>query len=145
MQIDFTEGRLAVKLDPSGQLLSSFIALTNRVLGQFREEERKRIGVHTCPGGDGDSTHSADVDYSGLLPSLFSLDIGEFYILDYCARQKIAGTHLNTFDTCILSPASHSTASKIFRSFRMATPKHSPSRNSDMQKSDGTYLHCMGS
>ena len=94
VQIDFTEGRLAVKLDPSGQLLSSFIALINRVLGQFREEERKRIGVHTCPGGDRDSTHSADVDYSGLLPSLFSLDVGNFYILDYCARLKIAGTHL---------------------------------------------------
>jgi 5-methyltetrahydropteroyltriglutamate--homocysteine methyltransferase len=39
VQIDFTEGRLAVKLDPSGQLLSSFIALINRVLDQFNEEE----------------------------------------------------------------------------------------------------------
>jgi len=80
VQIDFTEGRLAVKLDPSGQLLSSFIALINRVLDQFNEEERKRIGVHTCPGGDRDSTHSADVDYSGLLPSLFSLNLGSFYM-----------------------------------------------------------------
>ena len=65
MQIDFTEGRLAVKLDSSGQLLSSFIALINRVLDQFNEEERKLIGVHTCPEGDRDSTLSADVDYSG--------------------------------------------------------------------------------
>jgi 5-methyltetrahydropteroyltriglutamate--homocysteine methyltransferase len=80
VQIDFTEGRLAVKLDPSGQLLSSFILLINRVLSQFSAEERKRIGVHTCPGGDCDSTHSADVDYSGLLPSLFSLDVGNFYM-----------------------------------------------------------------
>jgi len=80
VQIDFTEGRLAVKLDPSGQLLSSFIALINRVLSQFSAEERKRIGVHTCPGGDRDSTHSADVDYAGLLPSLFSLDVGNFYM-----------------------------------------------------------------
>lgn len=80
VQIDFTEGRLAVKLDPSGQLLSSFIALINRVLGQFSEEERKRIGIHTCPGGDRNSTHSADVDYSGLLPSLFGLDVGNFYM-----------------------------------------------------------------
>src|SRR3990170_6964910 len=30
VQIDFTEGRLAVKLDPSGQLLESFIDLNNR-------------------------------------------------------------------------------------------------------------------
>jgi 5-methyltetrahydropteroyltriglutamate--homocysteine methyltransferase len=80
VQIDFTEGRLAVKLDPSGQLLSSFIELINRVLGQFSEEDRKRIGIHTCPGGDRDSTHSADVDYSGLLPSLFRIDVGNFYM-----------------------------------------------------------------
>jgi 5-methyltetrahydropteroyltriglutamate--homocysteine methyltransferase len=80
VQIDFTEGRLAVKLDPSGKLLASFIALINRVLDQFSEEERKRIGVHTCPGGDRDSTHSADVDYSGLLSSLLSLDVGSFYM-----------------------------------------------------------------
>src|SRR5262249_37258877 len=32
VQVDFTEGRLAVKLDPSGQLLASFIDLNNRVL-----------------------------------------------------------------------------------------------------------------
>jgi 5-methyltetrahydropteroyltriglutamate--homocysteine methyltransferase len=80
VQIDFTEGRLAVKLDPSGQLLASFIDLNNQVLAQFSAEERRRIGVHTCPGGDQDSTHSADVDYAALLPSLFSLDAGTFYI-----------------------------------------------------------------
>jgi 5-methyltetrahydropteroyltriglutamate--homocysteine methyltransferase len=34
----------------------------------------------TCPGGDQDSTHSADVDYVGLLPGLFSLNAGAFYI-----------------------------------------------------------------
>src|SRR3989442_7246035 len=80
VQIDFTEGRLAVKLDPSKQLLSAFVALTNRVLERFTRAERKRIGVHTCPGGDKDSTHSADVDYGQLLPSLFELNVGNFYI-----------------------------------------------------------------
>ncbi|KXJ41904.1 MAG: 5-methyltetrahydropteroyltriglutamate--homocysteine methyltransferase, partial [Methylothermaceae bacteria B42] len=60
VQLDFTEGRLAVKLDPSGQLLRAFIDLNNRVLARFSAEERHRIGVHTCPGGDQDSTHSAD-------------------------------------------------------------------------------------
>ena len=80
VQIDFTEGRLAVKLDPGRQLLSSFIALINRVLDRFSEEERKQIGIHTCPGGDRDSTHSADVDYLGLLPSLFRIDAGNFYM-----------------------------------------------------------------
>ena len=80
VQIDFTEGRLAVKLDSSGNLLQSFIDLNNLALSRFSTEERARIGVHTCPGGDRDSTHSADVDYSDLLPSLFELKVGNFYI-----------------------------------------------------------------
>lgn len=80
VQIDFTEGRLAVKLDPSKQLLRSFVDLNNRVLERFTAEERTRIGVHTCPGGDRDSTHSADVDYAKLLPDLFRLKAGSFYI-----------------------------------------------------------------
>jgi 5-methyltetrahydropteroyltriglutamate--homocysteine methyltransferase len=80
VQIDFTEGRLAVKLDPSGNLLHSFIDLNNLALSRFSWEDRQRIGVHSCPGGDRDSTHSADVDYADLLPSLFQLDVGNFYI-----------------------------------------------------------------
>ena len=52
VQIDFTEGRLAVKLDPTGDLLNSFIGLNNLALSRFSAEERQRIGVHTCPGGD---------------------------------------------------------------------------------------------
>ena len=80
VQIDFTEGRLAVKLDPSLALLRTFIALNNRVLDRFQDSERSRLGVHTCPGGDRDSTHSADVDYAQLLPSLFELRVGNFYI-----------------------------------------------------------------
>ncbi len=80
VQIDFTEGRLAMKIDPSGALLNSFIDLNNLALSRFSADERKRIGVHTCPGGDRDSTHSADVDYAELLPSLFELKAGNFYI-----------------------------------------------------------------
>jgi 5-methyltetrahydropteroyltriglutamate--homocysteine methyltransferase len=80
VQIDFTEGRLAVKLDPSGNLLNSFIGLNNLALSRFSAEERQRIGVHTCPGGDRDSTHSAEVDYADLLPSLFELRVGNFCI-----------------------------------------------------------------
>src|ERR1700704_2688279 len=80
VQVDFTEGRLAVKLDPSGQLLNSFIDLNNLALSRFSPEERRRIGVHTCPGSDRDSTHSADVDYAELLPSLFELKAGNFYV-----------------------------------------------------------------
>src|SRR5438309_10027856 len=80
VQVDFTEGRLAVKIDPSGHLLNSFIDLNNLALSRFSPEERTRIGVHTCPGNDLDSTHSADVDYAELLPSLFELKAGNFYI-----------------------------------------------------------------
>jgi len=80
VQIDFTEARLSLKLDPSKQLLQSFIDLNNEVLGKFTEDERARIGIHTCPGSDLDATHSLDVDYAELLPTLFELDAGIFYI-----------------------------------------------------------------
>jgi methionine synthase II (cobalamin-independent) len=80
VQIDFTEARLAVKIDPSGKLLHSFIDLNNLALERFSAAERQRLGVHTCPGGDRDSTHSADVDYAELLPALFQLKVGNFYI-----------------------------------------------------------------
>ncbi len=80
VQIDFTEARLAVKVDPMGQLLRSFIDLNNLALSRFSAAERSKIGIHTCPGGDRDSTHSAEVDYSELLPSLFELKAGNFYI-----------------------------------------------------------------
>ncbi|MFP3964090.1 cobalamin-independent methionine synthase II family protein [Actinomadura fulvescens] len=80
VQLDFTEGRLSLKLDPSGGVLDAFIALNNRVLERFTQAERARIGVHTCPGGDQDSTHSLDIDYTGLLPKLFQLKAGNFYL-----------------------------------------------------------------
>ena len=38
------------------------------------------MGVHTCPGGDQDSTHSADVPYEELLPGLFRLNLDTFYV-----------------------------------------------------------------
>ena len=80
VQVDFTEGRLAMKVDPSGMLLSSFVDLNNLALARFSADERRRIGFHTCPGGDRDSTHSADVDYEELLPSLFQIRAGRFYV-----------------------------------------------------------------
>jgi 5-methyltetrahydropteroyltriglutamate--homocysteine methyltransferase len=80
VQIDFTEGRLSLKLDPSAGLLRSFVQLNNQVLERFSADERRKIGVHVCPGGDHDSTHSADVDYARLLPELFALKVGRFYL-----------------------------------------------------------------
>ena len=80
VQMDFTEGRLSVKLDPSKGVLRQFVELNNGVLARFSDDERKRIGIHTCPGGDLDSTHSADIDYAELLPSLFEIQAGNFYM-----------------------------------------------------------------
>jgi methionine synthase II (cobalamin-independent) len=85
VSIDFTEGRLACRNDPNNPwtgrgMLDKFIALNNRVLDRFTAVERINIGIHTCPGGDCDSTHSADVDYADMLPSMFKMNAGYFLI-----------------------------------------------------------------
>jgi len=85
VSIDFTEGRLANKKDARNpwtgeDLLQTFIDLNNRVLDRFTPEERRNIGIHTCPGGDMDSVHSKEVDYAELLPSLFAMNAGYFLI-----------------------------------------------------------------
>ena len=93
MSIDFTEGRLATRNDPRNPwtgrgLLPHFIELINQVLARFSPAERASIGVHTCPGGDRDSVHSADVDYNDLLPSMFSLNAGYFLMQLASERDK---------------------------------------------------------
>lgn len=85
VSIDFTEGRLACRNDPNNPwtgrgMLEEFVKLNNRVLDRFSPEERQNIGIHTCPGGDCDSTHSADVDYAEMLPSMFKMNAGYFLI-----------------------------------------------------------------
>ncbi len=85
VSVDFTEGRLACRNDSRNpwtgrQMLGHFIELNNRVFDRFTADERRNIGVHTCPGGDCDSVHSADVPYNSLLPSLFQIDAGYFLI-----------------------------------------------------------------
>jgi len=85
VSVDFTEGRLATRNDARNPwtgrgMLPHFIDLNNRVMARFTAEERSRIGVHTCPGGDRDSVHSADVPYSDLLPSMFGINAGYFLI-----------------------------------------------------------------
>jgi methionine synthase II (cobalamin-independent) len=93
VSIDFTEGRLATRADPRNPwtgagMLPHFIELNNRVLDRFSVGERVNIGVHTCPGGDRDSVHSADVPYSDLLPSLFQMNAGYFLIQFASEREK---------------------------------------------------------
>ena len=103
VSIDFTEGRLALREDSRNPwtgrgMLPHFLALINGVLDRFTPEERANIGVHTCPGGDRDSVHSADVPYSALLPSLFELNAGYFMMQCRSERDresvyKLVGEH----------------------------------------------------
>ena len=93
VSIDFTEGRLACRNDPrnpwtGANMLPHFIELINRVLDRFTADERTNIGIHTCPGGDRDSVHSADVDYNDLLPSMFKLNAGYFLMQLASERDK---------------------------------------------------------
>jgi methionine synthase II (cobalamin-independent) len=82
-------------------MLPHFIELNNRVLDRFTAQERASIGIHTCPGGDRDSVHSADVPYSDLLPSMFGINAGYFLIQLASERDKdrvyqLIGEHLRT-------------------------------------------------
>jgi methionine synthase II (cobalamin-independent) len=85
VSVDFTEGRLATRDDPRNPwtgagLLPHFIELNNRVMARFSADERRNIGIHTCPGGDRDSVHSADVPYNNLLGTMFDINAGYFLI-----------------------------------------------------------------
>lgn len=116
VSMDFTEGRLAVREDPRNPwtgrgMLSHFVELDNRVFARFSAEERKSLGVHTCPGGDRDSVHSADVPYSALLPSLFRLDAGYFLMQLASERDrdpvyKLIGEHSRDDQMCYVGVTS---------------------------------------
>jgi methionine synthase II (cobalamin-independent) len=93
VSVDFTEGRLATRNDPRNPwtgagMLPHFIELNNRVMDRFSAEERRNIGIHTCPGGDRDSVHSADVPYNDLLPSMFKINAGYFLMQLASEREK---------------------------------------------------------
>jgi methionine synthase II (cobalamin-independent) len=91
VSIDFTEGRIANKNDARNpwtgkNMLQEFVDLNNRVLNRFSAEERRNIGVHTCPGGDCDSVHSKEVPYEVLLERMFLMNAG--YFLIQCASEE---------------------------------------------------------
>ena len=90
VSVDFTEGRLANKNDSRNpwtgkNMLQEFIDLNNRLFARFSAEERKNIGIHTCPGGDCDSVHSKEVPYELLLEHMFDMNAG--YFLIQCASE----------------------------------------------------------
>jgi methionine synthase II (cobalamin-independent) len=90
VSVDFTEGRLANKNDSRNpwtgkNMLGEFIDLNNRLFDRFTPEERRNIGIHTCPGGDCDSVHSKEVPYELLLEHMFDMNAG--YFLIQCASE----------------------------------------------------------
>ena len=91
VSVDFTEGRLANKNDSRNpwtgkNMLREFIDLNNRLFERFTPEERRNIGIHTCPGGDCDSVHSKEVPYELLLEHMFDMNAG--YFLIQCASEE---------------------------------------------------------
>ncbi len=91
VSVDFTEGRLANKNDSRNpwtgkNMLQEFIDLNNQLFGRFTPEERRNIGIHTCPGGDCDSVHSKEVPYAMLLEHMFDMNAG--YFLIQCASEE---------------------------------------------------------
>ncbi len=91
VSVDFTEGRLANKNDSRNpwtgkDMLQEFIDLNNRVFERFSADERRNIGIHTCPGGDNDSVHSKEVPYEKLLSKMFQMNAG--YFLIQCASEE---------------------------------------------------------
>jgi 5-methyltetrahydropteroyltriglutamate--homocysteine methyltransferase len=78
VQVDFAEGPLAMQLDPSGALLASFVHLNNMALARFSAAERALIGLHISAAGVG--AGGDGIDYAELLPALFEIRAGSFYI-----------------------------------------------------------------
>ena len=111
VSIDFTQGRLASKNDPRNpwtgrRMLEQFIGLNNRVIDRFSAQERVNIGIHTCPGGDMDSVHSADVDYAELLPSMITMNAG-YFLMQLASEQdkervyRLVGEHSRDDANCV--------------------------------------------
>ncbi len=99
VQIDFTEGPLALQLDPTGTLLESFVDLNNLALSQFSDGERQHLGVHTCHGVDAKGADGEELDCAVLLPSVFQLNVVNFYIAVAGARDparvlEVIGGHI---------------------------------------------------
>ncbi|KAN0023256.1 hypothetical protein ACTFIU_011423 [Dictyostelium citrinum] len=80
VQLDATELRFSLMLDPSGGIFQALLDIINMVLSRFSTEELKKIGVHTCRGGDQGSSHSAMVNLAEIIPKLLTLKCSRFYI-----------------------------------------------------------------
>jgi 5-methyltetrahydropteroyltriglutamate--homocysteine methyltransferase len=102
VQIDFTEGRLSLKLDPSGDLLRQFLQLNSRVISAFTSEERARIGVHTFCGLPSAGLSGLYRRHQSDQPPRGDLRGGCQAIIQ--AAQYIPVDQLGTTDDCGFSP-----------------------------------------
>jgi len=114
VQIDWTEGRLSLKLDPSGSFLNEGIRINNAVIARVPKQFHDRIGIHVCPGGDRDSTHSADVPYEALLSRMFEINAKRFFLQmitepNYEAALKTVAAHLREGQIAYIGVTNHLT------------------------------------
>ena len=72
--------RLAQSMDRARTCCRSSSTSTIACSTASRAEERRNIGIHTCPGGDCDSVHSKEVPYELLLEHMFDMNAGYFLI-----------------------------------------------------------------
>ena len=100
--IDFTEGRFAIKVDPTGALLNTFIELNNLALSRFSAEERAHRSAHLVPGWRPRRAPLTAPTWimPSSLPSLFKpWQVGSFYVAlagekDRTRVHKIIRNHL---------------------------------------------------
>ena len=80
VQIDFTEARLSLKLDPSEGLLDAFVDLNNRVLERLTDQERCASACTPVPAATRIRPTAPISITRELLPDLFGLNVGSFYV-----------------------------------------------------------------
>ena len=94
VQIDFSDARLALALDPGGRLLEGLVHLNSLALARFSDDERARIGVHLGLIGAPVLDSAADDGYEVLLPQLLRLKAGRFEVPLAGARDPVRALRL---------------------------------------------------
>jgi 5-methyltetrahydropteroyltriglutamate--homocysteine methyltransferase len=119
VQVDFTEGRLEVKIDPAGSVLGSFIDINNLALSRFSPEERTCIGVHTSRGMIS-IRGAARMSITQSWLSLFELKAGNFCIA--LAGERDLRHTLKIIRKC-RKPISGSSSESLLQSIPILRPR----------------------
>ena len=88
VQIDFTEGRLSLKLDPSGQPAAQLYRPEHKVSATSYCRRPAAHRAHVRLGVTDDFIYSGNIDYVVLVSDLFELDVGRFYLQMASERDK---------------------------------------------------------